>query len=97
MRCCHKISPLRSGSMAYAIPDFCPSSNARRPLARDTGDEDEEKSKWGPAEPGNFPLFATKQELSQASPAVSCFDHRIRPVDICTATTASLKGVGGSE
>src|SRR5215510_14633584 len=94
---CHNISPLRSGSIAYAIPDFCPSSSARRPLLKDTSAAEEAKSKSGPSESGQFTLPVSGHELFHASPAVSCLDHKIRPVDICKATTASLNGVGGSE
>src|SRR5712692_3551455 len=94
---CHRIWPFRSGSIAYTTADFCPSSSARFPLGSDTSIEDEAKSKSGPFESGQLILSCRKQELFHASFAVNCFDHRISPVDILRATTASLVDVGGSE
>ena len=79
------------------MPDFCPSTNTRRPLPGETSIAEAAKSKSGPSESGQFTFSTSIQELFQASPAVSCFDHRISPFDIRNATTASLNGVVGSE
>src|SRR5262245_26067223 len=97
IRDCHKILPFRSGSIAYTIADFCPSSSARFPLTSLTSMDDAAKSQSGPFESGQLILSVRKHELFHASPAVNCLDHRISPVDILSATTASLNDVGGSE
>jgi hypothetical protein len=55
------------------------------------------KSKSGPSASGQLALSTSIQELFQASPGVSCFDHRTSLLDIRSATTASLSRVGGSE
>src|SRR6476661_8552551 len=95
-RDCHRIWPLRSGSSAYTTADFCPTSSARFPLGSDTSIEDDAKSKSGPFESGQLILSCRKHELFQASFDVICLDHKISPVDILRATTASLIDVGGS-
>src|SRR6266852_5810843 len=97
IRDCQRVWPFRSGSIAYTIADFCPSSNARFPVGSVTSIEDAAKSKSGPFESGQLILSVRKHELFHASLAVNCLDHKISPVDIFSATTASLIDVGGSE
>ena len=77
-RSCHRISPLRSGSMAWTTPDFCPATSARRPLASVTRMGGEAKSKSGPSAFGAVDLV---RQAAGGVPGV-CNSHLAGPEDL---------------
>src|SRR5579885_3503959 len=85
------ISPRRSGSSAYTIPDFCPANSTSRPFGSFSSSTAEPKSKSGPGHP--LPVHTPLK----ISPGVICRNQAIRPLFASSAITASLISVAGDE
>ena len=78
------------------MPDFCPATSARLPLASVTRMGGDAKSKSGALMSGQLVLSGSRQAVFQASPAVICFNQRILPESRSIATNASLVPVAGA-
>ena len=72
------------------MPDFCPATSARLPVASVTSIGGDEKSKSGAFVSGQLVLSGSRHAVFHTSPAVICFDQRIFPVSRSIATNESL-------
>ena len=80
------------------MPDFCPATSARRPLASVTRIGDDAKSKSGPFDVGAVGLVRqpARRRVQRPSASSAC-DHRIFPdVEVERDERVAHVGVGGS-
>src|SRR5947208_1413771 len=92
----HSTFPSASGSRPCTMPDFCPATITRFPLAIVTRMGDELKSKSGPVISAQFVLSGRRHPTIQESDRYICRDHLTLPVSRSNATIASLVREGGS-